>query len=404
MFFQKLYERLIQDARKTSSDERLRNQIQFRWLLKILFALVLLFSVMNLILGEYLMTALLLGLAASFFGFYWLVYLLKDSGVFIVTVLLNAEVIIFVLYLLLSGASMGTAVVWLVILPPLSIILTGPRAGTATSLSFFLILIFFMWTEFGRNLLGYEHYSPIFYSRFPLIFLTLYVIAMFTDTLRRNTVRELNQSIEKIGETYQYQYSSLKERISEAKRIRHDMRHHFVILDHYLEDGMIEEAKEYIEKYYNAIPYEEALTYCHHYGTNALLTYFTELAGKHQIPHEIRVDFPEKLPVSDEDLTVILGNLLENAMDACRDAVNEKPDFEPYIKIAGNYDGQMILIAVENSALHEAKIDKKQRYLSTKHKGHGIGIDSIRTVAEKNNGFLKIEQANGKFIANVMMM
>ncbi|MDO4615734.1 MAG: ATP-binding protein, partial [Lachnospiraceae bacterium] len=185
---------------------------------------------------------------------------------------------------------------------------------------------------------------------------------------------------------------------------RHDMRHHFLILDRYLEDGMIEEAKGYIAKYYNAIPYEESLTHCHHYGTNALLTYFTELAGQHQIPYEIRVDFPERLPVSDEDLTVVLGNLLENAMDACREAVNEEPDFKPYIKIAGNFDGQMILIAVENSALHEAKMDKKQRYLSTKHKGHGIGIDSIRTAAEKNNGFLKIEQVKGKFIANVMMM
>ena len=97
--------------------------------------------------------------------------------------------------------------------------------------------------------------------------------------------------------------------------------------------------------------------------------------------------------LSDVELCTVLGNLLENAVDACnRISVREESDSEKYITISSHEtDGQWFIL-VENT-YDGIVLPKNNRYLSRKDthsKRFGIGLESIKDIIEKHNGNLDI--------------
>ncbi len=399
----KILDRLKKDAYRSFSDDKLRIQIQFRWVLKILLVFILAMAVLNLISGNYLMATILAALSLSYYICYWIVYKLKDRGSTIVTIIMNVEIFILCNYLMITGMNDGFSIVWVMILPITAVLLTGQKAGTICFCHSFLLMLFYFWTPLGRSLLQYP-YSPVFMQRFPLILLTMFVIISFFETLRTHTLEAYREERRKTERLYARQYDNLSEKIKQARRVRHDTRHHFVMLNSYLDDGKIDEAKEYIHKYYDMLPFEEALTYCDHYGTNALLTYYAQRSRERNIPCDIKVSFPAKLPIPDEDLTIVFGNLLENAFDASEEGLLASPDFAPSISVKGSYQGNMLLFSVENNTFREAKMVRNNLFASSKHSGNGIGIDSVSLTAQRHDGNLIITQDHGVFRAKVYMM
>ncbi len=398
----RLYKRLVNDATKTISDDKARLQVNFRWMLKILLATVLFLAVINIITGQIRQGIILAGIALSFYIQYWIVYILKDKGATIVSVTLNIEAILICTYMIVTGGVDGFSPIWILIMPMFTLILLGRKNGTISNIEIFILFVFFFWTPIGRSSLQYP-YSDAFMFRLPIVFLSLSIIMLYTETLRIYTVKELVEARKKMEAVYQNEYSTMKSRITEARRARHDIRHHFVMINTYINDGKYEEAKNYIDQYYKALPFEESLTYCEHYQTNALLTYFVQRAKADNIAYEVKVNFPSDMDIPADDLTVILGNLLENALDASVQSTQEDPGFETFVSVKGTFQKNLLLLTVENNTLHQAKQDEKNRFISTKHEGVGIGIDSSRTIAEKYNGYLRIEQSEGKFTANVAL-
>ncbi len=399
---QDLYPRLIQDTYRTISDDRARRQVVFRWILKLLVLFLCITSAVSFLEGRPAVGILTLALAASYFGSYWIVYIWKNTGVIIVSILMTLEVVLVYGFLLHHGISDGFPIVWVLITPPIAIILMGREMGTISSLIIFAMMVFYLWTPIGQSMLG-AGFAPIFKSRLPIIYLLLLLISALSETLRVVTVEQLRESRRRMESIYQQQYSSIHRRVEIAKKTRHDLRHHFVMINQYLEDGKIEEAKEYINRYYKALPFEEALMYCDHYGTNALLTYFSQRAANQDVEKTIQVHYPQELPIPDEDLTVVFGNLLENALDGCMECMQADPNCKPYFHVRGNFAGNMLTFSVRNSMVGEAKQDKHGVFLSTKHEGNGVGISSVKGIVEKHGGSMEIKQENGEFLVNVMM-
>ena len=104
---------------------------------------------------------------------------------------------------------------------------------------------------------------------------------------------------------------------------------------------------------------------------------------------------PEKAgSVPDMDLCVIMGNMLENALEACRRMEGE----EQFIKVRAIVDGIFLTIVVENSFDGNWQ-EEGGAYLSRKEasniRGGGVGLSSVRAVCEKHGGMMRIE-INGK--------
>ena len=128
-------------------------------------------------------------------------------------------------------------------------------------------------------------------------------------------------------------------------------------------------------------------------AVDVLLQYYYFCAKEHDIRMDIRFCMPQQQVLSDIELCTVLGNLLENAVDACkRISVIEEPDSEKYITINSHEtDGQWFIL-IENT--YDGIISQKNnRFLSrkdTNSKRFGIGLESVKDIVEKHNGNLDI--------------
>ena len=110
--------------------------------------------------------------------------------------------------------------------------------------------------------------------------------------------------------------------------------------------------------------------------------------------------YPKDCPVSGADITVLLGNLLENAVEACkRDRGKEK-----FIKLRVKQRGQsMLLILMDNTCTAPVAFEDGTP-LSSKREGFGIGVSSVREIAGRYSGAVQLKQEDGVFRASVRLM
>ena len=113
---------------------------------------------------------------------------------------------------------------------------------------------------------------------------------------------------------------------------------------------------------------------------------------------DVEIRAGQKLPVRDEDLCILLTNLLENALEACREMEPER-ERSLLLRISTNEDH--IMIDCENSTDKEIKILPDGTIPTSKSDSvdHGYGISSVRRIVEKYCGEFEISCENGRFRA-----
>lgn len=119
------------------------------------------------------------------------------------------------------------------------------------------------------------------------------------------------------------------------------------------------------------------------------------------IEFQPELDIPMEMPFRGADISLILGNLLENAVEAA-----EKAEGERYIRFKIKYDKRNLLVAVENSYKGELVRGKGEELRTTKADAvnHGIGIPSVRRTAEKYQGAVAIDDTvSGRFVIRVVL-
>ena len=129
----------------------------------------------------------------------------------------------------------------------------------------------------------------------------------------------------------------------------------------------------------------------------AVLLYFAQQAKDCGIDYIVKTDIPQSLGLSETDVSVLLGNLLENALDACRE---EPSDDRRIIVRAGTENGALCL-TVDNTFTGTLKRGAGGRLLSTKPKGSGLGAGSVQSIAERCHGLCRLEARDGMFYASV---
>ena len=114
----------------------------------------------------------------------------------------------------------------------------------------------------------------------------------------------------------QLQYRKFTDELDSFHRTQHDMRHHFRAIDSLLREGKNEEAAGYISECVSIIDSREQEIFCPDPLINALLQYYVGEARQSGIRCEIHVRIG-RCPIDSVDMTVLLGNCLENAVLSC---------------------------------------------------------------------------------------
>ena len=132
---------------------------------------------------------------------------------------------------------------------------------------------------------------------------------------------------------------------------------------------------------------------------DSVIGHYCTLAHRNEIPFLPKIDLPADIPIGNMDMCLVLSNLLENALEASLRAVQRKPQIVIEIYM---HSERLVLIQVQNT--FDGEIKEKDGILrSSKRKGNGIGIQSVRRIAEKNSGDAVFTYDDGLFTARVML-
>ena len=193
-------------------------------------------------------------------------------------------------------------------------------------------------------------------------------------------------------------YEKLLENIESTRRLRHDWRHHLMSLNGFAENGDMAQIQAYLKK---LIPEYEVcmdISLCKNHVVDVILQHYAGLAKNHGIEMEITADVPEECGISDTDLCIIFGNLVENAAEACMG----QREGQRYVKVGASRKGRQLILLVKNT--YENQIKRKDGgFDSTKHDGAGIGLLSVNKVVEKYRGIMKIEYDKMYFTVCVLL-
>lgn len=199
-------------------------------------------------------------------------------------------------------------------------------------------------------------------------------------------------------EIHELQYQRLSERIEEARRARHDLRQSLNVLQVFLDKGDTENLFSYISQFCSSVPMDSPMTYCLYPPLNALICYYCEMALQNGAAFDAQVDYPEDATVTNTDVIVLFGNLLENAVEAC----TRQKEGTRFIHLKAEPCKDYIVITMENSCKGDLR-QKGEDFYSSKRPGLGIGTSSVRRIAKKYGGMAQFKCKGDIFYSSVML-
>ena len=212
--------------------------------------------------------------------------------------------------------------------------------------------------------------------------LQLAIFFFFYQIVMTMMALETERQRVRILEVQEKQFQSQQAYLADTSRMRHDLRHTILALKGMADAGDQAGIADYLDRYVKSMPVNEVTNYCASNAVNATLNHFAHAAREEGIRTIWRINLPESCPVSDVDLCGILGNILENAIRACKNV----PESDRSIRLTvTTMDEPNLYIVAANT--FDGKVRRKgSTYLSTREGGTGMGLTSITLTAEKYGG------------------
>jgi len=185
------------------------------------------------------------------------------------------------------------------------------------------------------------------------------------------------------------------EHMTELKQQRHDLRHQLTAIR-----GLAKEDNtpliEYLNNLLDTIPAVPQV-YCENQAVNAIVSHYAALCQEKGIEADIRLSVPTQTEqVTDAELCIIFGNLIENALEAC----GRMTEGKKFIRLASRVDMGLLTIIMDNS-FHGQFKQEHGKYLSSKRDDFGVGLSSIQAVTRKRGGDARFETEGNVFHSSV---
>lgn len=183
----------------------------------------------------------------------------------------------------------------------------------------------------------------------------------------------------------------------------HNINHYFSAIGEFARAENCDRIVGLLEELNGQLSQSERILYTSHKVLNAILSEKASEAAGRQIPFQAYVEPGLSLgSVTDGDLVSMLGNLLDNALEAAGQCEGEKRKVSFWIYMEKG--GSVCVVKLVNSFV-KPPVLQKSRFISTKinHELHGIGIKSVENTAEKYGGYLQCMPQEGFFMAILIL-
>ena len=203
-----------------------------------------------------------------------------------------------------------------------------------------------------------------------------------------------------------YQNKLMKQQMDEIENIymtmrgwRHDYHNHLQSLKGYLSLNKVDQMKNYLNELETDLDSIDTLYHSGNLQLDSILNAKLAIAEKGQIRIHCDASIPPQLHVSDLDLCVILGNLLDNAIESCRKIKN--PD-ERFIRVYIGILKKQLYISITNATSETVK-QRTDHYFTTKRGDHGHGLKRVDQVVKKYDGYLNRQNEPGVFATEIVL-
>lgn len=202
-----------------------------------------------------------------------------------------------------------------------------------------------------------------------------------------------------------YQNKLLKNEVDEVHNLyltmrgwRHDYHNHMQSVKAYLAMDSLEEARAYLDALEQDLDEINLLFNTGNINADAVLNAKISLAIKKGIQVDYKAAVPKTLAVSDIDLCVVIGNLIDNAVESCEKVAPENQFIRLYI---GIFQKQLYLSVSNATSETVRKLD--EQYISTKRGNHGHGLKRINKIVDKYGGFVNRKNEPGVFVTEILL-
>lgn len=202
----------------------------------------------------------------------------------------------------------------------------------------------------------------------------------------------------------EYQTEQSEKHLNEVRSIhkemrgyKHDFHHHLQALKGQLEAGEVDRALAYIEQLDNQLMNVDTLLKTGNVSLDAIFSAKIFQAQAENIAVTVKANVPDTLTISDLELSIIIGNLLDNAIEACRTVTGER-----FIRIFISMKGTMLYFSMLNAA--GAKRKKTGSLFATHKDGvHGFGLRRAEAIIEEHGGWIKYNSEDGAFTSEFLV-
>lgn len=194
-------------------------------------------------------------------------------------------------------------------------------------------------------------------------------------------------------------YEEVQNIYHEMRGWKHDYHNHIQTMKAYRKLREDTKLDEYLDDLDNDLTKVDTVVKSGNIMVDAILNSKLSLARSRKININAKATVPTELSISEIDLCVILGNLLDNAMEACLKLDNEE---ERHIRVYIDIKRDQIYISVTNTC--GGNVHKQNgRYLSGKTGNHGFGLMRVDRLIDKYGGYIKRRDEEGAFTTEVML-
>lgn len=195
-----------------------------------------------------------------------------------------------------------------------------------------------------------------------------------------------------------HQYEEIREIYLNMRSWRHDYHNHLQVMKAQMAAGQMEEMGQYLDELEQSLDSVDTYVKSGNLMADAILNSKLTLAKQRKIRVSCKAVLPEVLSVEDVDLCVLLGNLLDNALEAC-DLI---PQEQRFLRIYMVVNRSQLYISIQNSAKEELNFNERN-YISQKRGNHGLGMKRVKALTDKYEGYLTLANEPGIFAAELTL-
>ena len=194
------------------------------------------------------------------------------------------------------------------------------------------------------------------------------------------------------------QYDEIRAIYLDTRGWRHDYHNHLQVMKAELAAAQLAELSAYLDELEADLDRVDTYVKSGNLMVDAILNSKLSLAERDGVAVTCKARVPDALTVDDVDLCVIMGNLLDNAIEACA----ALPADGRWLRVYVAARGSQLYASIQNSAVEDPSFNQRN-YISEKRGNHGLGMKRVAAVVEKYEGFLNLANEPGVFAAEVSL-